>query len=218
MENNSIRNVDKPARVRHAPYMAPMWDADGKLLPFDESDDAVTGVGSEYKEGAIPQFQNGRVIGVADITGNQFEMFTENNNNEDSFKKTALYGIQNRSPLSELFFSEYNMRRIQDTLRYRVYVASSGKYQIGPQDNTELSVIMRAMYLQHAKNLPNRLAEQVNELNRLVVEFAWPKVLSEVEQYIGYVKNLEYLPSPISLPVNVSSTGTRTLRSVTTTF
>jgi len=218
MQNNSIYNVDKPDRARHVPYMAPMWDADGKLLPFDASDDAMRGTGSEYKAGPIPQFQNGRVIGVAGVSGNQFDMFTENNNKDDTFKENALYGIQTRSPLSELFFSKYNMKRVQDNLRYRVYVASGGKYKIGPQDDTELQVIMRAMYLQHAKNLPNQLAEQVNELNRLVVEFAWPKVLSEVEQYIGYVKNLEYLPQLIPLPVNNSSKGTRTLRSVTTTF
>jgi hypothetical protein len=216
MQNNFINNVDKPSRASNVPYMAPIWNFDGQLVPFDYQKD--TQCGTEYKAEPVPQFQNGRVIGVSGVAGNEFNMFTENNNKEDTFKEHALYGIQNRSPLSELFFSKVNMKRIQDQLRYRVYVASGGKYQIGPQDDTELSIIMRAIYLQHAKNLPNQLKEQVNELDRLVVEFAWPKILSEVEQYIGYVKNLEMLPNPIPLPLNVNSKGTRTLSSVTTTF
>ena len=77
---------------------------------------------------------------------------------------------------------------------------------------------MRAMFLQYAKHMPTQLKEQVNELNRLVVEFAWPKVLSEVEQYIDYCKQLEMLPMPLDHPKNVSSAGTKTLSSVTTTF
>jgi hypothetical protein len=196
--------------------MAPMWDADGSLLPFDSNHMNEPGI--EYTSGPVPQFQNGRVVGVSDISGNKFNLFTENNNKDDSFKQYALQGIQNRSPLSELFFSNANTKRIQDQLRYRIYVASGGKYKIGPQSNIELEVIMRAIYLQHSKNLPNQLSEQVNELDRLVVEFSWPKMISEIEQHIEYCKNLEILPSPIPLPINVSNAGTRTLRSVTSTF
>lgn len=215
MQKNSMFNVDKPERARHVQYMTPMWDSDGKLLPFSQNE---TEAGVPIDKNPIPQFQNGRVIGVSGVSGNQFKFFTENNNKNDTFKEYALYGVQTRSPLSELFFSNYNMRRIQDLLRYRVFVASGGKYKIGSQDNTELEVIMRAMYLQHAKNLPNQLKEQVNELNRMVVEYCWPKVLSEIEQYIEYCKNLEMLPNPIPRPINVSSKGTRTLSSVTTSF
>lgn len=214
---NHIFKTEKPGTAKHVPYMAPMWNSKGHLLPFDAKDDAMRE--AEYNENKpIPQFQNGRVIGVSGISGNQFQLFTENNNKNDSFKEYALYGVQNRSPLSELFFCKENMKRIQNQMRYRVFVASGGKYKIGPQDNTELEIIMRAMYLQHAKNLPNQLKEQVNELNRLVVEFSWPKILSEIEQYLGYLKNLEMLPNPIPLPQNLSSKGTRTLASVTTTF
>lgn len=216
MQNNSVFNTDKPGRARNVQYMTPMWDSDGKLLPFDPTDDAQRGVA--YRTTPEPTFQNGRVIGVSGVAGNQFELFTENNNKGDTFKEYALQGTLNRSPLSDLFFSKFNMDRVQAQLRYRVFVASSGKYKIGKQSNTELEVIMRAIFLQYAKHLPNQLKEQVNELNRLVVEFAWPKILSEVEQYIFYTKDIENLPNPIPLPVNVSSAGTRTLSSVTTTF
>jgi hypothetical protein len=39
-----------------------------------------------------------------------------------------------------------------------------------------------------------------------------------VEQYLGYLDAVQKLPNPLPLPENLSSAGTKTLRSVTTTF
>jgi hypothetical protein len=201
---NLVTNTDYPAAAVNVPPMMPMWDADGRLAAADQ--DALPH--SEYRQkDPIPQYQNGLVVGVSGVSGNQFQMFTCDNNDNDTFKDYALYGIQTRSPLSEVFFSKVNMNRLQKQLRYQVWTASGGKYQIGPQSETELMVIMRAIYLQHAKNLPYQIPEQVNELDRLVIDFCLPKVMSEVEQYLGYLKNLEYLPQPIPLPLNLSSQG-----------
>ena len=110
------------------------------------------------------------------------------------------------------------MKRIQNQLRYRVWTASGGKYQIGDQSTTELMVLMRAIYLQNGKFLDYQISEQVKELNRLVVDFALPKITTEIEQYVSYLKNMEYLPQPIPLPINVSSAGTKTVRSVASLF
>ena len=198
--------------------MAPMWNSDSsyvdaispeqKLMPFEVVNNRP-----------IQQFQNGRVVGVSDMMGNSnFDMFTHNNNKADTAKQTILYGTINRTSLSDTFFSDRNMKNIQDMLRYNIYIASGGEYQIGNQNNTDLQIIMRAIYLQHSKHLPTNIKGQVDELNRYVIEFSVPKVLSEIKQYIHYVHQLETLPNPIDLPRNVSSIGTKTLRSVTTTF
>jgi len=213
---NRITNVDAPSGEGR--QFAPMWGADGnpvsalteeqRVIPFE----AVS-------NNPVPQFQNGRVIGVSDIKGgNQFKMFTQNNNNCDTAKETILYGTITRSTLSDTFFSKANMKCLQNMLRYRVYMASGGEYQIGNQNNTDLQIIMRAIYLQYAKHLSYNIREQVSELNRQVIEFSLPKIISEIKQYVHYIHQLETLPNPIDLPRNVSSAGTRTLRSVTTTF
>ena len=167
----------------------------------------------------VKQFKNGRVIGLSETkSDSNFQLMEVNNNKDDDAKKTILYGTQVRTPLSDTFFSNSNMNRLQEQLIYRVYVSSGGKYKIGKQSNTELQVIMRAMYLQYAKNLPYDIGKQINELNRHVVEFCLPKVISEIKQYLFYINDIQRLPAQIPHPINVSSAGTRTLKSVTTTF
>ena len=216
---NRISNIDASGRAgRTNRNMAPMWGSDGNpvtaiapehtLMPFE----AVSNK-------PVPQFQNGRVIGVSDVKGgNQFQMFTENNNKSDNAKETILYGTLTRSPLSDTFFSKDNMQRLQNMLRYQVYVSSGGEYQIGEQSSNELLVIMRAVYLQYAKHLPTGIPQQISELNRQVIEYILPKIMSEIKQYIFYIQDIQKLPTQIELPKNLSVKGTRTLASVSSIF
>lgn len=213
---NRITNTDGPARAGR--QMAPMWGADNNPVSAITLEHTLMPFASVSNQ-PVPQFQNGRVIGVSEVKGgNQFKMFTQNNNNCDNAKETILYGTITRSTLSDTFFSKANMQCLQNMLRYRVYVASGGEYQIGDQSPNELLIIQRAIFLQYAKHLPYNIKGQIRELNRQVIEFALPKVISEIKQYIFYIRDIETLPAQIPLPINVSSSGTRTLASVTTTF
>ena len=166
----------------------------------------------------IPQFQNGRVINLSNQTTKDYPMFTADNNKQDNFKSEALKHIQVKTRLSLVYFSRENMNRLQEMIRYNVWVKSDKKFVIDKQSTTELGLVMRAIYLQHAKNLDCKITEQVQELNDMVVNFCVPKIINEVIQYQGYIRQLEYLPIPQDRPVNMSSRGTKTLRSVTTTF
>ena len=163
------------------------------------------------------QFQNGRVIldnnqNIKDIN------MIENNGTKTNFQSEVLYGIQETSELNQLFFSKKNMDNIQNMIRYNVYQKSKNKYIIDKQSDVELEIIMRSIYLQHSPNLPNKTKEQIEYLNTLVMNWCSEKIIPEVEQYLGYIKEIEYMPNPIDLPVNLSSKGSRTLKSVTTTF
>ena len=77
---------------------------------------------------------------------------------------------------------------------------------------------MRSIYLQYSPNLNKLYKEQIGYLNKLVVEWCVPKILSELEQYKGYIKDIETLPTPIPRPLNMSNTGMKNNRSVTSTF
>ena len=77
---------------------------------------------------------------------------------------------------------------------------------------------MRSMFLQFCPNLPDKITQQINYLNTKVVEWCTPKIISEIEQYIGYVNAVEYLPVPLNRPINMSAKGEKLLKSVTTTF
>jgi hypothetical protein len=163
------------------------------------------------------QFQNGRVIlnNTQDVKDmNMIEGNKPNNN----FQVESLYGIQETSKLNQLYFSKKNMDIIQNNIRYTVYVKTNKKHIIDKQSDIELQIIMRSMYLQHSPNLEYNYKEQLEYLNKLVVDWSVEKIIPQLEQYIGYLKEVEYMPMPIDLPVNLSSKGSRTLRSVTSTF
>ena len=164
------------------------------------------------------QFQNGRVTNITAKNYKTFPMFGQNNNKKNNFKNEALKGIQQDSPLSFLFLSKDNMNIIQNKLRYDIWLKSGKKYIIDKQSPIDLEIVMRSIYLQYSQNLNCKYNEQIDKLNDLVLEYAVPQVFIEVEQYLGYLDYVEKMPNPISLPQNLSSAGTKTLRSVTTTF
>jgi len=163
------------------------------------------------------QYQNGRVI--MNNTQNVKDMnMIEGNKPNNNFQVESLYGIQETSKLNQLYFSKKNMDIIQNNIRYTVYVKTNKKHIIDKQSDIELQIIMRSMYLQHSPNLEYNYKEQLEYLNKLVVDWCVEKIIPQLEQYIGYLKEVEYMPMPIDLPVNLSSKGSRTLRSVTSTF
>ena len=160
---------------------------------------------------------NGRVVYINNESFGKMPLFT-GNKTTCNFKKTALQGIQTASPLSLLYFSQENIEIVQELLRYTVWILSDKKYVIDKQSPIELEIVMRSMFLQHSKNLPCKFNEQIKNLNQLVVNWCAPRILSEVEQYIGYIQDVQNLPMPIDRPSNLSNKGTKVLRSVTDTF
>ena len=163
------------------------------------------------------QFQNGRVT-LTNENIKDMKMFDNENKINNNFQVEALYGIQETSTLNQLFFSKKNMDIIQNMIRYTVYEKSEKKFIIDRQSEVELEIVMRSIYLQHSPNLPNKIKEQIQYLNKLVSDWCSEQIIPEVSQYFGYMKELEYMPVPIDLPLNLSSKGSRSLRSVTTTF
>jgi hypothetical protein len=164
------------------------------------------------------QYPNGRVANVLREVYPGIPMVANDNNNNDSFKTIATQGILQPTALNQLFFSKYNMDIIQNKIRYKVYLVSNGNYIIDRQSDTELEIVMRSIYLQHSQNLNCRLREQVDRLNQIVIDWCVPRIMSELEEYNRYLKDIEILPTPIELPANVSQAGTRNNRSITTTF
>lgn len=168
-------------------------------------------------ERILPQVKNGRVTELDECTVARFPLF-ENNKVNDMFIHDALKGIQDCSLLQRVYFSKQNVQLVQDMIRYNVWLKSNKKYIIAEQSVIELEIIMRSIYLQYARNLPFKIKEQVKELNNIVVHEVTPQLISEVQQYMGYLNRVESLYIPIEHPTNVSIKGTKLLRSVTSTF
>jgi hypothetical protein len=139
---------------------------------------------------------------------NQFNYTTSLNS---SVGADLVRGNVEKNTLNTTFFSPANVQIIQNRLQYEVYARSQGKHRVGPQSAENLLIIMRSMYYQYGKNLECNIREQIQELNTYVVNFAVPKILSEINMYQQYRKDITTLPVPMLQPVNISRAGTKSL-------
>ena len=120
--------------------------------------------------------------------------------NKSTTYKNAMAGNWQSTPLSEAFFSGDNIRIIQNAVKAAVYHASKTMYVIGDQNEDTLKIIMRSIFLQNSKNLPNNISEQINDLNNKVLEYAINQIYGEVESYMKYKRDASSLVSPMELP------------------
>ncbi len=115
-----------------------------------------------------------------------------------------------KNDVNSVFFSKENIDALQHGIRYSVFRET--KKIIGNQNETELMVIMRSVYLQYAKNLPNDIIPQIRELNSRVLDYVVPKISVELNQYQTYIRDASGLPMPMDRGENTSVTGTKFLR------
>ena len=125
-----------------------------------------------------------------------------------------------RTPLSDMYFSHKNMKHLKNLICRTVYQNSGGKYNVSPdaQSDNELLLVMRSIFLNHAKHLPENIREQVGELNYQVLLYLVPKVISNAQQHLSFIRDHSQQPLPMDRSVNVSSAGTRSNKSITSVF
>lgn len=131
---------------------------------------------------------------------------------EQVFSGEMLRGNLERSPLSDAFFSRRNFDRLQEAIQAEVYRASGPKkYRIDKQDVDELKTIARAIFLQYSRNSPFDIEGQVDTLNRMVIEWCAPRIVSEIDAHLHYLNDISHLPVPLPQPIHLSSAGTKSL-------
>jgi hypothetical protein len=114
-----------------------------------------------------------------------------------------------RTCVSTIFFSEENIEALQQGLRYMVYRESGGTIVIGKQSRDELSIIMRSCFLEHSRNLPFQLLEQVRDLNKRVLDYSVPRVVTEARANLKYQEDITNLPVPMARGAWTSRAGLR---------
>lgn len=159
-------------------------------------------------------YTNGR-INILENTVNKntirySNLYEEIDNGNKLFKTEAVKNILSTNKLQELFFSEQNIDIIQKLLTYHVNLQSNGRHQIGRQSDNELKIVMKSIYLQYGKNADNNINTQVKELNAYVLDYCIPLILSNIEQYIIFKRDVSTLPVPLDNPKYTSASGTRT--------
>lgn len=136
-----------------------------------------------------------------------------------------LYG---ETPLTFLFFSDKNVENIQSVIKYIVHKETG--YIVDKQSQTELLVIMRSIFLEYSAHPPllddkmsdTKRAEilakyknEVTRLNEIVINAVVPKVVSQLQQYVDYLRDATQQPYQMDTPKNSSIAGERQYRSIT---
>jgi hypothetical protein len=138
-----------------------------------------------------------------------------------------LYG---ETLLTLLFFSDENIRNIQNLIKFVVHKESG--YTVDDQSTNELLVVMRSLFLEYSRHpqlidesMPQDMKQklykaytaEVARLNDILINEIVPKIISQIHQYLDYLRDstqqsykTEFLDSK-----NVSIAGERQYRSIT---
>jgi len=143
---------------------------------------------------------NGRV-NISQPDSNILFTMKDKNDVRSTSYTDAMNGNWYKTKLSNAFFSSKNIKIIQNGIRYGVYLKSNSQYVIDEQCEDELKVIMRAIFLQNSKNLPNNIKQQIYFLNKFVLDFCIKDVYGEASSYMKYKKDASTMYNPISYPV-----------------
>ena len=117
-----------------------------------------------------------------------------------TFREPTL-GQWDETSLSKAYFSKENIQIIQNGIRAGVWKKSNKQYTVGLQDCDTLKVIMRSVFLQHAANQAQNISGQIEELNKIVLEYCIFHVYSEAQGYIKYLSDVSSLAVPLAPPI-----------------
>jgi hypothetical protein len=145
---------------------------------------------------------NGRVNILGPNIDDRFTMSDRIPINSTKYSfRDSMTGNWYDTKLSNAFFSEKNIQIIQNGIRSGVFNKSNRQYVICEQNPDELQIIMRSIFLQYAKNLPDNISMQINDLNKNVFDYAINQVYSEAEGYMKYKKDASTMWTPIAMPI-----------------
>ncbi len=115
--------------------------------------------------------------------------------------------------LENVFFSDENISLINKQLILSVFKKTNGRIKISEQSKENLIIVMRYVFLEHSRHLPYDIAGQIKELNCRVVGEVLPNIITNANQRIDYLDEINNPRKLLPLPVNVNKSN-RNLQSV----
>jgi hypothetical protein len=117
--------------------------------------------------------------------------------------------VNDQSILEEVFFSDDNIDIINKQLVLAVWKTSNKQFKINFQSRDKIIIVMRYVFIEHARHLPYDIKGQIHELNCSVINKIVPDLITNFEQKLGYLRDIERRGELPDQPK--SSTSDRTL-------
>ena len=142
--------------------------------------------------------------------------------------KHLFKNLHEETLLTYLFFSQKNIQNLQDVIKFLVHRET--KYVLDKQSVNELMIVMRSIFLEynaHPPILNEKMDEatkdkvlvmyknEVARLNEIVINAIVPKIISQLQQYVDYLRDAGQQPYQMEIPKSDSVQGRREYRSVT---
>jgi hypothetical protein len=158
-----------------------------------------------------PKLKNIKGISVFDFEQMPVAYFADNKNaiqlRKNLIKNELKISECNIGDLENTFFSQENMDLINKQLILNVYKKTQNQFLICRQDERSLIIVMRYVFIEYSRNLPFDILNQIKELNNIVVSEITATVISNVDQKIGYLRDIKTQPIGPPLPINTKSTN-----------
>lgn len=153
---------------------------------------------------------------------------TENDESVSGSNTSHLFkNLYGETLLTFLFFSSDNIENLQNHIRFLVY--KNTDQIIDKQSNNELMIIMRSIFLSYSSHpllidstmsdnqkniLLKQYTDEINKLNELCLNEIVPRVVSQLQAYLDYLKDCSNPRKIMEKPISDNRTGMRQLRSV----
>ena len=134
---------------------------------------------------------------------------------------SALYIIKNLQldKVGIKFFSKKNILTVQNMIKHKIYEMTNKKVIMAEnQDDSDLVIAMRKIYLEEGRYLPTNIDFQVKRLNMRLLNYIIPDMITAIKQDYGYQKDINEPVQPIDRPISDSIRGQKLLPSITTTW
>ena len=203
-----VENMNQKVRHQQYAYNGRMFIPPTSDAFSMDTDIGNNGLNSQYQkrlnedtQGLIPPIES-------DETIRPYELY-KNSNSKQNTSVDIISNIVVPNALSRTFFSNDNVERIQNQIINDVYTQS--KKVISRQSYQELQIIMKSIYLQYSRNLPNNIEQQVFKLNKYVIDECVSIIIPNVTQYTKYITEITGSIPINPRSINVSNKGDKSL-------
>jgi hypothetical protein len=150
---------------------------------------------------------NGRIFFAPDEFYPKYDLYKDSSK-QQTIDTSIIRNIVMPNEVSRTFFSDLNQEKIQKAIIEKVYNVCEKR--ISKQSYSELQIIMKSIYLQYSKNLPNNIEKQVIDLNNMVINECVNRIVPNILQYIGYLKDISSPIPVMALPQSTTDKGSKT--------
>jgi hypothetical protein len=189
---------------------------------------------SDYQRKTLPDIEKerGQRLPKGDVSSlvspGRHNFTTDDHKIAESNTKYLFKNLYGETLLTYLFFSDKNIQNIQNVMKLLVF--KEYNYIIDDQSVNELMIIMRSIFLEYSAHPPlidesmtpeekARLQlmykAEVARLNEIVISTVVPRVISQLQGYLDYLRDAKEQPYQMETPKNDSIKGQRNYRSVT---